>query len=202
MKAGSNSFSQPPRILSAAITETSAAPLSSFLASSARIIPGRSVMSASSRRVSGVSIRRRPCSRAQSLPVQPSASGAPVCTSRVSDLGRGPPRGLRRAVAGAVVDQHHPQAPPLAAERRERFADRRRLVARRNQDRDVVEVEMGGIAGGLGFESFPHPPGLPGHEHQDTEPKSRARRREPAPEHRHTIHERGPRAAPGAGLER
>ena len=87
MKAGSRSFSQPPRILSAAMTETSAAPLSSFLASSARIIPGRSVMSASSRRVSGVSIRRRPCSSAQSLPVQPSASGAPAQTSRVSVAG-------------------------------------------------------------------------------------------------------------------
>ena len=201
MKAGSNSLSQPPRILSAAMTETSAAPLSSFLASRCPDHPGPE------RDVGIEQEGERGLDPAPPLLQSPELAGPALGQRRAGvhvegeRRGRRLPRGLRRAVAGAVVDQDHAQAPPLVAQRRERLADDCRLVARRNQDRDVFQADIRGILAKLRLEPLADTPRLPG-QHQNAKPESRARRHEPAPEHRHAIHERGPRAAPGAGSER
>ena len=51
-------------------------------------------------------------------------------------------RDLSRVVAGAVVDQDNPQAPPLMSKRRDRVANDCRLVTGRNEDRHVFEADL------------------------------------------------------------
>ena len=96
-------------------------------------------------------------------------------------------RDLSRVVAGAVVDQDNPQAPPLMSKRRDRVANDCRLVTGRNEDRHVFETALCRIALGLRLKPLPHTPGLPW-KHEDAEPNGGACRSEAAPEHRHAVH--------------
>ena len=129
MKAGSRSLSQPPRILSAAMTETSAAPLS--------LLPGeqRPDRTRPERDVGIEQEDERGLDPTPPLLQRPELAGPALGQRRPGvDVegerrGRCPSCNLRRVVTGTVVDQDRAQAPPLTAERRERVADDRCLVA-------------------------------------------------------------------------
>ena len=187
MKAGSRSLSHPPCILSAAITETSAAP-ALFLLGEQRTDHPRperdiGIEQQSERRLDPPpTLLKSPQLAGPSIRKRSAAADFENQRGRCSLL-----RDLSRVVARAVVDQDNPQAPPLMSKRRDRVANDCRLVTGRNEDRYVFEADLRCIVRDLRLQPFPHTPGLPW-KHEDADPNGGACRSEAAPEHRHAVH--------------